>query len=92
MGRKLAVILRVTSGPIGVLIGLWAAQLTTISGTYKCVGRCLPPSLFPMPIPDFAPWLCALFGAAAAAVILLLSVAVTRLPPPRSVKAVSTHG
>jgi hypothetical protein len=82
MTRTLALILRAGSVPVGVLIGLWTAQLTTISSTYQCVGRCLPPSLFP----TFAPWQCALFGAATAVGVLLLSVAVTRFPQARMLK------
>ena len=62
--------LRLLSVPVGVGVGLWTAQLPWTCTTFSCpqyVG------------PRFAPWLCAVFGAAAAAVVLLLSLVVTRL-------------
>jgi hypothetical protein len=39
------------------------------------------------PVATFAVWQCALFGAAAALVVLLLSLALTRLPSARAPKA-----
>ena len=61
--------LRVASVPVGVGVGLWTAQLTTV--------RC-PPTALCLFIPyftrlTFATWQCALFGAGAAVVVLLLS-------------------
>lgn len=70
--------LGVLSVPAGVVIGLWTAQLSTTPSTYQCPGRCLPQNLFF--VPTFAPWQCALFGAGAIVLLLLLSVTVTRLP------------
>jgi hypothetical protein len=72
----LALVLRVASVPVGVGVGLWTAQLTTYQnpcGYAICADRL---SL----VPTFATWQCALFGAGAAAVLLLLSFAVARLP------------
>jgi hypothetical protein len=85
MRRVTANVLRLASMPVGIVIGLWTAQLTTIPSTYRCAGLCLPTNLFL--VPTFAPWQCALFGAGAAVVLLLLSFAVARLPRARQLKA-----
>jgi hypothetical protein len=79
MRRILALVLRVASVPVGVGVGLWTAQLTTYRSPCShaiCVDRL---SL----LPTFAPWQCILFGAGAAASLLLLSFAVARLPSGR---------
>ena len=75
--------IRVLSVPVGVGVGLWTAQLPWTCTTFSCPDYAGP---------RFAPWLCALFGAAAAGIVLLLSVAVTRLrtarpPTARPLKA-----
>jgi hypothetical protein len=66
----LKVVLRVLSMPIGVGVGLGTAQLQTryICTTFSC------PAV--TEFPTFALWLCALFGAAAAAITVLASIAV----------------
>jgi hypothetical protein len=70
--------LRVLSVPVGVGVGLWTAQLPWTCTTFSCPQYTGP---------RFAPWLCALFGAAATVIVLLLSLAVTRLPRARQLKA-----
>jgi len=78
-GRNVVSALRVASVPSGVGVGLWTAQLmifpscprSTPSVLYACSWQ-----------PTFATWLCALLGAAAAAVVFLASEAVARLPSP----------
>lgn len=87
MRRILALVLRVASVPVGVGVGLWTTQLTP--SDYQCPpnGLCLLIKLFLRP--TFATWQCILFGAGAAAVLLLLSVAVAL---PRSAWAVKASG
>jgi hypothetical protein len=86
MGRILSNVLRAASVPVGVLIGLWTAQLTTIPTQCPFGARsCIPPFLTLES--SFATWQCALFGAGAAVVLLLLSFAVARLPTARPLKA-----
>ena len=75
--------LRLLSVPVGVGVGLWTAQLPWTCTAFSCPGYAGS---------RFAPWLCALFGAAAAVIVLLLSLAVTRLrtaspPTVRPLKA-----
>ena len=77
MRRILTLVLRVASVPVGVGVGLWTAQLTTVVNECTPQGVCL---LMLRVGPRFATWQCALFGAGAAAVLLLLSFAVARLP------------
>jgi len=50
--------LRVLSVPVGIVVGLWTAQLSNFYGVLV-----------------YVVWQCALFGAAAAAVLMLLSLA-----------------
>ena len=72
--------LRVLSVPVGVAVGVWTAQLDWL----LCRGytRCSAPYLVPQP--TFVAWQCALFGAGAAFVVLILALAVTRLPRSRA--------
>lgn len=83
----LANILRVASVPVGVLIGLWTAHLTSLPSSYRCPADafCLPLNFYLRP--TFAMWQCVLFGAGAAAVLLLMSFAVARLPSARPLTA-----
>jgi len=78
---SLANALRVLSVPIGVGVGLWTAQLRSVPycGPF---GRC-PAWMGRAPL-TFTPSQCALFGAGAAVVVLLLSLAVTQLPRSRA--------
>ena len=87
MARILSNVLRVASVPVGVLIGLWTAQLMTWS-EYKCppAALCLTILKFLMK-PRFATWQCILFGSGAAVVLLLLSSVASRLPSARRVNA-----
>ena len=84
MKRKIALVLRVASVPVGVGVGLWTAQLTAVSPSLcSPAGVCL--TILHFAKPTFATWQCILFGAGAAAVLLLLSLAVARLPVSRPV-------
>ena len=73
--------LRVLAVPIGIGVGLGTALLTNaacqIFLSPRGNGTACP---YPTAIPhgDFAWWTCALFGAAASAVVLLISLAVRR--------------
>ena len=77
MGRILANALRVASVPVGVGIGFWTAQLKSLQPCAPYM-RCPTPSVLVLQ-PTFATWQCALFGAGATVVVLLFSLAVTRL-------------
>jgi hypothetical protein len=81
MRRLLALILRVASVPLGVGVGLWTAKLTSVQNECTPAGICLARLSIG---PTFATWQCILFGAGAAAFLLLLSLAVDRLPSARS--------
>jgi hypothetical protein len=85
MRRILALVLRVASVPVGVGVGLGTAALTP--SEYACPPKaaCLLIMLYLRP--TFATWECIVFGAGAAAVVLLLSLAVARLPSARALKA-----
>lgn len=85
MRRTLALVLRVASGPVGVGVGLWTAQLTP--SEYKCPPNALCLLIMLYLRPTFATWQCISFGAGAAAILLLLSVAVARLPSARAITA-----
>lgn len=76
MMRILPAILKVVAVPVGVAIGLWTAALKTPS--FTCGGGPLRNSAYCGLEPYFAFWLCALLGAAAAALMVLISVAVER--------------
>jgi len=76
MRRIPALVLRAASVPVGVGVGLWTAQLRTVLDECTPQGVCL---LVLKVGARFATWQCALFGAAAAVVVLLLSLVVTRL-------------
>jgi hypothetical protein len=88
MRHILTIALRVASVPVGIGVGLWTALLTTtpIQDTCPHGAACLL-TIYYRPRPVFATWECVLFGAGAAAVLLLLSFAVARLPVARPVKA-----
>jgi hypothetical protein len=73
--------LRVLSVPVAVGVGLSAASPWVVSGQ-GCGGM-----MCAVVAPRFALWQCALFGAGAAVVVLLLSLAVTRLPRAGQLKA-----
>jgi hypothetical protein len=81
MGHTLAIVLRVASVPVGVGIGFWTALLRATAPLSSCplMDSCHGRSSFPM-------WQCALFGAGAAVVVLLLSVAASRRPSARSLR------
>jgi hypothetical protein len=85
MRRILVLVLRVASVPVGVGVGLWTAQLTPSDYTCPPNAACLLIMLH-LP-PTFATWQCVLFGAGAAAVLLLLSLAVARLPSAGALEA-----
>jgi len=73
-------VLRVASVPVGVGVGLWTAQLRSVLNECTPQGICLDMLRVGA---RFATWQCALFGAAAAVIVLLLSLAslaVTRRP------------
>lgn len=72
--------LRVLSVPVGVGVGLWTAQLRSLPYCPP-YGRC-PAFMGREPL-TFTPWQCTLFGAGAAVVMVLLSLAVTRRPRSR---------
>jgi hypothetical protein len=77
--------LRFASVPVGVGVGIWTAQLESLQ-------RCPPYARCPTPAdlvlqPTFTAWQCALFGAGAAVVLLVLSFAVARPPSARSFTA-----
>ena len=76
--------LRVASVPVGVGVGLWTALLTygspCLTSPLGVLNAC--PLVFARPI--FATSVCALFGAGAAVMMLLVSVATTRLLPSPS--------
>jgi hypothetical protein len=85
MRQVLALAIRVASVPVGIGVGLWAAQLTPSEYTCPPKTICLEMNLYLRPF--FATWQCTLLGAGAAAVLLLLSFAVARMPSARSLKA-----
>jgi uncharacterized protein YuzE len=70
--------LRVMSLPVGAAVGLWTAQL--YAPLRGCPGNLHCPAM--VGSPAFATWQCALFGAGAAALVLIVSVLVAfrRLP------------
>ena len=81
MRRVTTNVLRLASVPVGVVIGLWTASLMSIPtqcafGVKSCVNPLLTLE------PSFAAWQCVLFGAGAAAVLVLASEAVARLRSP----------
>jgi hypothetical protein len=72
MRRIVTKTLRVASVPVGIGVGLWTAslQVRIICTSFSC------PAF--TEFPRFAVWLCALFGAAAAALTALVSIAARR--------------
>ena len=85
MERALALVLRLASVPVGVGVGLWTAQLAPTDYSCPPNGLCLLMKVYLRP--TFATWQCILFGAGAAAVLLLLSVAVARPPSGPALQA-----
>jgi len=67
--------------PIGIGVGLWTALLTSAACHIFLSPRgngTACPYRTAIPHADFAWWTCAVFGVAAAAVVLLISLAVHR--------------
>ena len=85
MTRILALALRLASVPVGIGVGVGAAQVTPPQSTCPPKGGCLLIAVHFLP--TFATWQCALFGAAAAVVLLLLSQAVAQPPSALAGKA-----
>jgi hypothetical protein len=75
MRRVVSKALLLVAVPLGVGVGLWMALLTYLP---DCPGRGLGTADLCAARPSFAPRLCVLCGAAAAAVVLLVSIAVRR--------------
>ena len=81
MRRVVTNILRVASVPVGVGIGLWTALLTTGLPCPNHFNGQLSACPESFPVASFAIWQCALLGAGAAVVLVLVSLAV---PQPHS--------
>jgi hypothetical protein len=81
MRRVVTDILRVASVPVGVGIGLWTALLTTGLPCPNHFNGALSACPEYFPVATFAVWQCAVFGAGAAVVLVLLSLGI---PPLRS--------
>lgn len=81
MRRVLALVIRVGSAPVGAGVGLWTAQLAP--SRYQCPPNAFCASILYFARPTFPTWQCVVFGAGAAAVLLLLSFAVARQPSTR---------
>lgn len=64
--------LRWASVPVGVAVGLWMALLTT--HPYACPGPGLGTRYLCLAQPAFAPGVCVLCGATAAAMVILISL------------------
>jgi hypothetical protein len=77
--RITANVLRLASVPVGIVIGLWTAELQSLQ-TCPPYMRC-PTLTTLVPLPTFATWQCALFGLGAAVLLVLASETVAR---PRS--------
>lgn len=79
MRRFVTNVLRLASVPVGVVMGLWTAELQSLQ---PCPGymRCPNPTTL-VTLPTFATWQCALFGLGAAVALVLASEAVARLRP-----------
>jgi hypothetical protein len=75
MRRILASVVGVASVPVGVAVGLWMASLTR---TPSCPVKGLGTAALCVPRPVFTPGLCVVCGAAAAAVLLLISLTARR--------------
>lgn len=76
--RRLAIALRVVSVPAGIAVGLWTANLV-VYPLCPPGARCISPALVRAVVgPQFAPWLCTLFGAAVVVVMFLVSAVVRR--------------
>jgi len=83
MMRIATTILRLGSAPVGIGIGVWTAVLLSLPGSGCPDGASMCNSGI-APEPTFATWQCALFGAGAAAVVLLMSFGIARLPSTRT--------
>ena len=77
MRRVTTNVLRLASVPVGVVIGLWTAELQSLQPCPPYM-RC-PTATTLVTLPTFATWQCALFGLGAAVVLVLASEAVARL-------------
>jgi hypothetical protein len=76
--KAAANVLRVVSLPVGILIGVWTAHLTSLQ---PCPPEWRCPAAVLVNLPTFATWQCALFGAGACVVLILVAEAVHRLVP-----------
>ena len=87
MRRTATIILRLGSVPVGVGIGFWTALPMSLTSCGCPSGASLCNCGLITSEPTFATWQCALFGAGAAVILLLLALAVSRLPsaPPLKV-------
>ncbi len=64
-------VLRLASVPVGVVIGLWTAELQSLQPCPLYM-RC-PTATTLVTLPTFATWQCALFGLGAGVVLVLAS-------------------
>jgi hypothetical protein len=80
MRRIAANVLRLASVPVGIVIGLWTAELQSLQ-TCPDYMRC-PTATTLVTLPTFATWQCALFGLSAAVLLVIASETVARLRSP----------
>lgn len=80
----LKTVLRVASMPVGLVIGVWTAQLLSPYCPPVGYGQC--PTFLTLE-PTFAPWQCALFGVSATVFMLLLSLAPLHLASTQRLNA-----
>jgi len=73
MTRMAPAILRWGSIPVGIGIGVWTALLTSFTSCGCPVGALSCNCGLVRLVATFAPWQCALFGAGAAVVLLVVS-------------------
>lgn len=71
--------MRLASAPVGIVVGLWVSQLM-VPPRYPCPHFVDCAAVFAQP--RFPTWVCALIGAGAAALLLIISSLVRRLPFP----------
>jgi ABC-type microcin C transport system permease subunit YejB len=86
MRRTATTLLGLGSVPIGVGIGVWTALLMSLTSCGCPSGASVCNCGLVTSDSTFATWQCALFGAGAAVVVLLLALAVWRLPSTRRFK------
>lgn len=77
MRRMTTNVVRLASVPVGVVIGLWTARLHSFQPCAPYM-RCPNPTTLVLE-PTFAAWLCALLGAVAALMLVLVAEVTTRL-------------